>query len=196
MRTLIYSAFVSLDGVVDSPGGGSRSEAHRSGGWTFKGIDFLPEAYELKGREQDEASALMLGRISYEAFSPVWPSMTEDFRRYNAMPKYVVSTTLTEDALVDDWGEQTILRSLDDVARLKETDGGQISVQGSAALARSLSDADLIDRYHLLVFPVLLGAGKRMFSDTDKDKQMLEVVESETYSNGVTKLVYDVVHPR
>src|SRR5436305_11572575 len=194
MRTLIYTAFVSLDGVIDSPGGGSPTEAHRSGGWTFKDIEFLPEAYELKGREQDEASALMVGRISYEAFSPVWPSMTEEFRRYNAMPKYVVSTTLTEDALVGNWGEQIILRSLDEVATLKETDGAPISVHGSATLARNLSDAGLIDRYHLLVFPVLFGAGKRMFSDADKDKQMLKVAESETYPNGITKLVYDVVH--
>lgn len=193
MRTLIYTAFVSLDGVVDSPGGGSASEAHRSGGWTFKDIDFLPEAYELKGREQEEAGALMMGRVSYEAFSPVWPSMTKEFPRYNAMPKYIVSTTLDEEALVDSWGEQTILRSLDDVAQAKETDGAPIIVHGSATLARSLSDADLIDRYHLLVFPVLLGAGKRMFSDTDRAKQMLKVVESETYANGIIKLVYDVV---
>lgn len=193
MRTLIYTAFVSLDGVVDSPGGGSPAEAHRSAGWTFKDIDFVPDAYELKGREQEEAGALMLGRLSYQAFSPVWPSMTE-FARYNELPKYVVSTTLTEDGLVDNWGEQTILRSLDDVAGLKETEGGQISVHGSATLARNLSDAGLIDRYHLLVFPVLLGAGKRMFSDADKDKQLLRVVESETYSNGITKLIYDVAH--
>ena len=193
MRNLIYTAFVSHDGVVDSPGGGSLTEAHRSGGWTFKDIDFLPEAYELKGREQTEAGALMLGRVSYQAFSPVWPSMTNEFPRYNEMPKYVVSTTLTDDDLVDDWGEQTILRSLDDVARLKQTDGGPISVHGSATLARNLSDADLIDRYHLLVFPVLLGAGKRMFSDADRDKKMLKVLESETYPNGITKLVYDVV---
>jgi dihydrofolate reductase len=194
MRTLIYTAFVSLDGVVDSPGGGSPSEAHRSAGWTFKDIDFLPETYELKGREQEEAGALMLGRVSYQAFSPVWPSMTEEFSRYNAMPKYVVSTTLGEDQLVDGWGEQTILRSLDDVADLKQTEGDPISVHGSATLARNLSDAGLIDRYHLLVFPVLLGAGKRMFSDTDKVKQRLRVRESETYANGITKLVYDVVH--
>ena len=194
MRTLIYTAFVSLDGVVDSPGGGSATESHRSAGWTFKDIDFMPEAYELKGREQTEAGALMLGRLSYQAFSPVWPTMTDQFARYNELPKYIVSTTLTEDALVDNWGQQTILRSLDDVSDLKQTEGGPISVQGSATLARNLSDAGLIDRYHLLVFPVLLGAGKRMFSDTDKDKQMLKAVESETYPNGITKLVYDVVH--
>jgi dihydrofolate reductase len=191
MRTLIYTAFVSLDGVVDSPGGGP-NEPHRSGGWTFKDIQFLPEAYELKGREQQEAAAMMMGRVSYQVFSPVWPGM-EEFSDYKKMPKYVVSTTLTDADLVDNWGETTILRSVDDVARLKETDGGPIIIHGSATLARTLSDAGLIDRYHLLVFPVLLGAGKRMYSDTDKDKQMLKVVESETYPNGIQKLVYDVV---
>jgi dihydrofolate reductase len=191
MRPLIYTAFVSLDGVVDSPGGGP-SEPHRSAGWTFKDIEFLEEAYELKGREQHEATAMMMGRVSYEAFSPVWPSMAE-FADYNAMPKYVASTTLSDADLVDNWGETTILRSLDDVANLKETDGGPIIIHGSATLARNLSDANLIDRYHLLVFPVLLGAGKRMFSDTDRAKQMLSLVETESYSNGIQKQVYDVV---
>ncbi|GIH14926.1 dihydrofolate reductase family protein [Rugosimonospora africana] len=191
MRTLIYTAFVSLDGVVDSPGGGP-GENHRSGGWTFRDIEFLPEAYELKGREIGEAAALMFGRTSYEAFAPVWPDM-EDFAALKELPKFVVSTTLGEDALVKNWGDITILRSLQDVAAVKESDGGPIIINGSATLARNLSDAGLIDRYHLLVFPVLLGAGKRMFSDTDKDKQLLKVAESETYANGITKLVYDVV---
>ena len=192
MRNLIYSAFVSIDGVVDSPGGGSPSEQHRSGGWTFHDIEFLPEVYEIKGREMEEAGAMMFGRVSYEAFAPVWPGM-EDFAVVKDLPKYVVSTTLAEDGLVDNWGETTILRSLDDVAPLKETEGGPILVAGSAALARSLEDAGLVDRYHLLVFPVVLGAGKRMWSETDKDKRMLRVVESATYANGVQKLVYDVV---
>lgn len=190
MRTLIYTAFVSLDGVVEGPGGG---EGYRNDGWTFQDIDFVPEAYELKGREQEEAGALLLGRVSYQGFSPVWPTMTEEFPQYNAMPKYVVSTTLGEDDLVDNWGETTILRSLDDVAALKQTEGGPISVHGSASLARGLADAGLIDRYHLLVFPVVLGAGKRMWSDTDKDKQQLRLVESESYPNGIQKLCYDVV---
>jgi dihydrofolate reductase len=192
MRTLIYTAFVSLDGVVDSPGGGG-AETHRSGGWTFKDLEVVEEAYEIKTREQAEATALMMGRISYEAFSPVWPEM-EEFADYKVMPKYVVSTTLSENDLVSNWGETTILRSLDDVAGLKETEGGPIIIHGSATLSRNLSDAGLIDRYHLLVFPLLLGAGKKMFSDTDKDKQMLRLLESETYDNGIQKLVYDVVH--
>jgi dihydrofolate reductase len=188
MRTLIYTAFVSLDGVVEAPGG---EPGYRNSGWTFQDIEFLPEAYEIKGREQTEAAALMLGRVSYEAFAPVWPDM-EEFAEYKVMPKYVVSTTMAESDLVSNWGDTTILRSLDDVAAAKQTEGGPIIVHGSATLARNLADAGLIDRYHLLVFPVLLGAGKRMFSTTDKDKQMLTVVESETYRNGIQKFVYDV----
>jgi dihydrofolate reductase len=190
MRTLIATAFVSLDGVVEAPGG---EPGYRNAGWTFKDIEFDPAAYELKGREQDESAAMMMGRVSYESFAPVWPGMTAEFASYNAMPKYVVSTTLAEQDLVSNWGEITILRSLDDVAALKETDGGPITVHGSATLNRALADAGLIDRYHLLVFPVLLGAGKRLFSGTDKDKQSLKVVESASYGNGIQKLVYDVV---
>ncbi|MFB8271747.1 dihydrofolate reductase family protein [Streptomyces sp. NPDC055955] len=189
MRTLISTAFVSLDGVVEAPGG---EPGYRNSGWTFKDVEFLPEAFEIKGREQQEAAAMMMGRVSYEAFSPVWPGM-EEFAQYKAMPKYVVSTTLTEDELVADWGEITVLRSLDAVAALKETEGGPIIIHGSAALNRSLSDAGLIDRYHLLVFPLLLGAGKRLFSDTDKDTQKLELVESEAYANGLQKQVFEVV---
>ncbi|MGW2014219.1 dihydrofolate reductase family protein [Streptomyces sp. NPDC001927] len=189
MRTLISTAFISLDGVVEAPGG---EPGYRNSGWTFKHTEFLPEAYEIKGREQQEAAAMLLGRVSYEAFSPVWPAM-EEFAEYKVMPKYVVSTTLTEDRLVSDWGDTTILRSLDDVAALKETEGGPIIVHGSASLNQALSDAGLIDRYHLLVFPLLLGAGKRLFSTTDKDAQKLKLVEYEAYANGLQKQVFDVV---
>ncbi|MFF5468749.1 dihydrofolate reductase family protein [Streptomyces achromogenes] len=189
MRTLISTAFVSLDGVVEAPGG---EPGYRNSGWTFKDVEFLPEAFEIKGREQHEAAAMLLGRVSYQAFSPVWPGMA-DFAEYKLMPKYVVSTTLTESDLVSDWGETTILRSLDQVAALKATEGGPIIVHGSAALNRSLSDAGLIDRYHLLVFPLLLGAGKRLFSATDKDAQKLKLVEHEAYANGIQKNVFDVV---
>ncbi|MDX8151442.1 dihydrofolate reductase family protein [Patulibacter brassicae] len=190
MRQLITTAFLSLDGVVEAPGG---EPGYRNSGWTFKDVAFLPEAYELKAQEQEDSTAMLLGRVSYEAFAPVWPTMTEEFPRYNAMPKHVVSTTLQESDLVDDWGEITILRSLDDVAALKETDGGPITVHGSAMLNRALADAGLVDRYHLLVFPTLLGAGKRLFSETDKDAQRLALIDSATYANGVQKLVYDVV---
>lgn len=190
MGKLISTAFVSLDGVMEAPGG---EPGYRNSGWTFKDIAFLPEVYDLKAKEQAEATAMMMGRLSYEAFSAVWPSMTDDFARYNALPKFVVSTSLAEKSLVSNWGDQQILRSLDAVAALKAAHDGSIIIHGSATLNRNLADAGLIDRYHLLIFPILLGAGKRLFSHTDKDKQMLEVIEAQTYPNGIQKLVYDVV---
>ena len=188
MRTLIITAFVSLDGVMEAPGG---EEGYRNTGWTFNQIHHDGAAYELKDREQAEAGALLLGRRSYEAFAPVWPTMTEEFARYNTIPKHVVSTTLQEGDLVEGWGEISILRSVDEVARLKETDGGPLVVHGSASLGHSLAEAGLVDRYHLLVFPLLLGAGKRLFSDADQDATRLELIEHQAYGNGVQKMIYD-----
>jgi dihydrofolate reductase len=187
MRTLIVTSFISLDGVMEAPGGKS---GYRNAGWTFTDIEFVPEAYEIKGREQDEAGALLLGRTSYEEFAPVWPTMVDDFAGYNSMPRYVVSTTLKQD---DPRWPATILRSVDDVAALKQTEGGPISVHGSATLGKSLADAGLVDRYHLLVFPKLLGAGTRLFSESDKDSTALKLVEHDTYANGIQKQVFDVV---
>lgn len=190
MRTLIATAFISLDGVMEAPGG---EPDYRNSGWTMTSVDFDPAAYEMKGTEQGEATALLLGRRSYQAFSPVWPSMTEEFPGYNAMPKYVVSTTLKDKDLVDNWGETTILRSAADVARLRASDGGPISIHGSATLVHSLQEHHLIDRYHLLVFPVLLGAGKRLFSGAELGAQKLKLVDSAVYSNGIQKNVFDVL---
>ena len=188
MRTLIVTEFMSLDGVVDSPGGGD----HPRAGWTFKEVEFEEAAYELKAREQEEAEALLIGRRTWEDFHPVWPTMPE-FERYNALPKYVVSTTLDEPTVAaSEWQPMTLLRSLDEVAALKEGGSGQIQVHGSPALARSLAAAGLVDRYHLLVFPLLLGSGKRLFSD-DSAGGKLRLVEQASYANGVQKLCYDVV---
>lgn len=185
MRSLIITAFISADGVMEAPGGGE----HRSAGWTFEGIEFDPAAYEIKGREQDEAGALLVGRRSYQEFAPVWGTM-DDFAGYNAMPRYVVSTTLESD---DARWPATILRSVDDVAALKERDGGPIIVHGSAELGAALADAGLVDRYHLLVFPLLLGAGKRLFGQSDVAATKLRLVEHDTYSNGIQKQIFDVV---
>ncbi|MGF0225677.1 dihydrofolate reductase family protein [Dietzia natronolimnaea] len=193
MRTLIITAFMSLDGVMEAPGG---EAGYRNAGWTYRDIPFDEAAYEIKGREQDEATALLLGRRSYEAFSPVWPEMTEEFARYNDLPKYVVSTTLTTADLVDNWGPTTILRSVEDVARLKETEGGPILVHGSATLGHSLAEAGLVDRYHLLVFPLLLGAGRRLFGAADVDSTPLTLTEHEAYGNGVQKMVFDVARKK
>jgi dihydrofolate reductase len=182
MRPIVVTEFITLDGIVDSPGGGD----HPHAGWTFKDVAFDEAAYEIKGRETQEATALLLGRRSYDEFAPVWPSM-EEFATYNAMPKYVVSSTLRD----PEWHHTSVLRSLDEVAALKETDGGEIHVHGSATLAQGLAAAGLVDRYHLLVFPLLLGGGKRLFGDGDKTR--LSLVEHAAYSNGITLQVYDVV---
>jgi dihydrofolate reductase len=190
MRELVYTGFMSLDGVVDSPGGGP-GEEHRSGGWVAKDIEFLPEAFALKGEELADTTALMFGRRSYEAFAPLWRE-SEDHAPYKDLPKYVISTTLTDDALIQGWGPTTILRSADDIVELKKGEGGAIFIHGSAELARRLSDAALIDRYNLLVFPVLLGAGKSLFSNADKDKQVLTLREFAAYPNGILKLIYEV----
>jgi dihydrofolate reductase len=179
MRELIVTAFISLDGVMESPNE-----------WTFSSVEFDPAAYEIKGREQTEAGALLLGRRSYELFAPVWPQM-EDFAEYNAKPRYVVSRTLEHD---DAGWPATVLRSLDDVRALKETDGGPLLVHGSAELGAALADAGLVDTYYLLVFPVLLGAGKRLFSDSAHDLTKLALVEHEVYSNGIQKQVFSVQH--
>ena len=186
MRNLIVTGFMSLDGVYDSPGGGD----HPHAGWTFKDVAFDEAAYEIKGTEQATTGALLLGRQSYDEFAPVWPQM-EEFADYNAMPKYVVSTTLPGDTAPWGEGEVTVLSSLDDVAALKETEGGEIHVHGSARLAQSLAAAGLVDRYTLLVFPLLLGGGKRLFAEGDKTK--LELVEHAAYGNGIILQRYDVV---
>lgn len=189
MRTLIVTEFMSLDGIVDSPGGGD----HPHAGWTFTEVKPEKAAYDLKGREQEEAGALMVGRVSWQDFHEVWPTMAE-FERYNQIPKYVVSSTLSQsDVDASPWQPTTVLSSLDDVAALKETDGDQIQVHGSATLAQNLAKAGLVDRYHLLVFPLVLGGGKRLFPADGADFAKLDLIEQETYSNGIQKLCYDVV---
>ena len=140
------------------------------------------------GREQEEATALLIGRQSCDEFAPVWPKMDE-FAEYNAMPKYVVSTTLSD----PEWNNTTVLRSLDEVAELKNSEGGNILVHGNGTLVKSLLAAGLVDRFHLLVFPVVLGTGMRLFDDSVGDKSRLRLTEHEAYPNGAVKAVYDVV---
>ena len=188
-RELVWTGFMTVDGKVDSPGGAV--EGHPGGGWVFD-TEFVPEAYSLKEEELADTSALMFGRRSYEAFAPVW-STSPDHAAYQELPKYVVSSSLAETDLDDGWGPTTILRSSEDVAALKEQDGGGIFIHGSAELGRRLAEANLIDRYNLLVLPHLLGSGKSVFPSDDRDRQALRLVASDTYTNGVVKLIYRVV---
>ena len=185
---LVYTGFITVDGIVDSPG--SSREGHPGGGWVFD-TPFLPEVYALKGEELTETTALMFGRRSYDAFSAVWPR-SADHADYNGLPKYIVSTSIGEGDLVDGWGSQHILRSTEDVARLKETSDGAIFIHGSAELATRLGEADLIDRYNLLMFPYLLAGGKSVFRSDSLGRRKLKLRESDAYDNGVVKLVYDV----
>ena len=147
----------------------------------------------VRGRALEAAGALLVGRVSWEAFHEVWPTMKE-FARYNEIPKYVVSSTLSEEQVAGSpWQPATLLRTMDDVATLKETEGGEIQVHGSARLAQSLAAAGLVDRYQLLVYPLVLGThGKKLFAD-DAAKANLRLIDHASYGNGIEKLCYDVV---
>ena len=183
MRTLFVTEFISLDGVIEAPGG---EEDYRHTGWTFD-IDEDPTMYEFKSQETFDTETLLLGRRTYEGFAAAWPEREGEFAdRFNTMPKVVVSTTLTDPA----WTNTTVVRDIDAVAELKSGEGGPIGVHGSATLARSLQQAGLVDHWNLVVFPVILGSGKRLFPTDATDKQKLELAETTTYRNGVQLQVY------
>ena len=181
MRTLIVTEFITLDGVVDSPGGG----AHPRAGWTFKEVPFVEEAYEIKGREQTEAEPMLVGRISYDEFAPVWPTMAE-FAEYNAMPKYVVSTTLTD----PEWNNTSVLRSIDEVAQLggrRRPSSSTAARPSRRALRRPGWSTDTT------CSSSRSRSAKASASSTAARAGRLELVEQEAYSNGVVKAVFDVV---
>lgn len=176
MRDLITTHFISLDGVAEAPGG---EPGYRHSGWTMD-IEPDPAQYERKGREQEEATAFLMGGRSYDAFAEVWPTM-DYFAGWNAMPKYVVSRTVTD----PQWNNTSVLSSLDDVARLKETGEGPIFVQGSMLLTQHLLKAGLVDEMRLMVFPVVLGTGRGIFPADAEDKVTFTLTDSTTYANGV-----------
>ena len=181
MATIIVTEFVSLDGVIEDPGG---SENFRYGGWTFE----FPgeERYGFKTEETFASDALLLGRKTYEGFAEAWPSRDGEFAdKFNTMPKVVVSTTLD----APEWQNTTVVRDLDAVRKLKETEDGTYVVHGSAQLVHSLLDADLVDQLNLMVFPVVLGDGKRLFGPTG-DKKQFQLVEARTVDDNVLILVY------
>jgi dihydrofolate reductase len=158
---LVVTEFMSLDGIVEDPGG---AEGTPQGGWTFRFP--TPEGQQYKSEELQASDVQLLGRVTYDGFAAAWPGMEEvagEFaRRMNAMPKVVVSTTLTEAA----WNNTTIISGnvAEEVARLKDQYDGYILVAGSATLVDTLREHDLVDEYRLMVHPVVLGTGKRLFS--------------------------------
>ena len=184
MRKLLVSEFVTLDGVMEAPGG---EPGHPHSGWVF---DFVsPEQEQFKLEETLDADVLLLGRVTYEGFSEAWPGRGGPFAdKMNEMRKVVVSTTLEK----PEWNNTTVITDVArDVPALKEEDGGPILVAGSRTLAQSLMEHRLVDEYRLLVFPVVLGSGRRLFAETP-DKTPLELVDSRTFSSGVTAQTYRV----
>ena len=182
MRTLYVTEFISLDGVIEAPGG---EEGYKHTGWTFD-IEPDPLMYAFKAEELSEVEALLLGRRTYEGFAAAWPERDGDFAdKFNSMPKYVVSSTLKD----PEWNNTTVL-GLDDVAALRDGEGGAIQVAGSASLAQGLHRAGLVDQWNLMVFPVVLGSGSRLFPTDAEDKQKLELVDHRAYANGVQLQVF------
>ena len=187
MGKIVITEFVSLDGVMEDPGG---AEDYKHGGWTFE-FDGGDEGNQFKLDETLEAEALLLGRVTYEGFAAAWPGMEDPVGfadKMNGMPKYVVSSTLEN----PEWNNSTVLEGdpAESVAKLKQEVDGVILVGGSAQLAQTLIENDLVDEIRLMVFPVVLGAGKRLFGD-GSDKLRLRLADSKTVGDGVAILVYE-----
>jgi dihydrofolate reductase len=184
MARIVVTEFVSLDGVIEDPGG---AEGYRHGGWTFQ-IERGEEGDRFKLEETMSSSALLLGRVTYEGFAAAWPSRESEFAdKFNTMPKYVVSSTLTQ----PEWSNTTVLDGdlPEAVARLRRELDGDVVVHGSSQLVQGLLEHDLVDQLRLMVFPVLLGTGKRLFGETS-DTRRLRLNESRVVGDGVVILVY------
>ena len=184
MAKIIVTEFVSLDGVIEDPGG---AEDFKYGGWTFE-FDRGDDGNKFKLDETMEADALLLGRKTYEGFAAAWPTREGEFAdKFNNMPKYVVSSTLGE----PEWNNTTVLKGdvVEAVKKLKQDQDGIIQVPGSKQLVDTLLDNDLVDQLTLMVFPVVLGSGKRLFGETS-DKKRLQLAESRTVGDGVAILIY------
>jgi dihydrofolate reductase len=183
MGRIVVTEFVSLDGVMEDPGG---AESFKYGGWTFE-FD-RGEGDKFKLDETMQTEALLLGRVTYEGFAAAWPSREGEFAdKFNTMPKYVVSSTLRDPA----WNNTTVLDGdiVLAVSKLREDTEGDLVVHGSRQLVQTLLEHDLVDELRLMVFPVMLGSGQRLFGDTS-DKKVLQLVEARTVGDGITILIY------
>jgi dihydrofolate reductase len=185
MGRIVVTEFVSLDGVMEDPGG---AEGFKHGGWSFE-IPRGDEGDKFKLDETMETEALLLGRKTYEGFADAWPSREGELAdKFNEMPKYVVSSTLSD----PEWTNTTVLEGdlSEAVGKLREEADGDVVVHGSAQLAQALIENDLVDEVRLMVFPVVLGTGKRFFGETS-DKKPLELTDSKTVGDGVAILIYE-----
>src|SRR3954451_5113600 len=184
MAKIAITEFMSIDGVIEDPGG---AEDYKYGGWSFE-FSRGDEGDKFKLDETMASEALLLGRVTYEGFAEAWPSREGEFAdKFNNMPKYVVSSTLRD----PEWTNTTVIDGDlgEAIGRIKDAHDGDVVVHGSRQLAQALIEQDLVDELRLMVFPVLLGAGKRLFGETT-DKKSLELVDSQTVGDGVAILVY------
>jgi dihydrofolate reductase len=191
MGKLVVTEFISADGVVEDPGGG---EEYEHGGWSFK-FNRGEDGDKFKFDELMASGAQLLGRVTYQGFAKAWPSMGGDAfgDKMNSMPKYVVSTSLSdEDA---DWTNTTVIRDnvAEEISRVKEQVDGDVLVAGSVQLSRTLAQHHLVDEYRLMVFPILLGTGKRLFGE-DTPYTALRLTESKPVGpDGVVVVTYEPV---
>jgi dihydrofolate reductase len=185
MGRIVVTEFVSVDGVIEDPGG---SENFKYGGWAFE-FSRGDEGDKFKLDETLDSAALLLGRVTYEGFAAAWPSREGEFAdKFNSMPKYVVSSTLEN----PDWTNSTVIRGdvPEQVKKLKDEIDGNIVVHGSAQLVQTLLDHDLVDELRLMVFPVVLGSGKHLFGETS-EKKPLRLVDSKVVGDGVDIQIYE-----
>jgi dihydrofolate reductase len=188
---IVVTEFVSLDGVMEAPGGG---EDFKHAGWTFE-IERGDEGDKFKLDETLSSEALLLGRKTYEGFAAAWPSRTDEVGfadKFNSMPKYVVSSTLEN----PEWNNTTVLKGdpVEEVSKLRQRPGGDIVVHGSAQLVQTLLEHDLVDELRLMIYPVVLGTGKRLFGETS-DKRRLRLTDSKTVGDGITICIYEPARP-
>lgn len=186
MGRIVVSEFVSLDGVVEAPGG---EPGYRHTGWVARFQD--AEQIQWKQNEVMAHEALLIGRTTYESFAGAWPRFKGPFAdKMNSMPKYVASTTLRDPT----WNNAHVLQgdAMAAVARLKKELHGDILVHGSRTLVNALKAHDLVDEYRLMIFPVILGSGMRLFEETP-DATTLALAGSESLKNGAVVLTYRVV---
>lgn len=190
MSRVVVTEFVSIDGVMEDPGG---SEGTAQGGWALK-FNRGPEGDRFKADELFASDALLLGRVTYQGFASAWPGRTDEAGfadKMNGMRKYVVSTSLTNaDA---GWNNTRVIRGnvFDEIAKLKKQAGGDILVAGSAQLVRGLVDHELVDEYRLMVYPIVLGTGKRLFGSNTT--AALALTSAKTGGEGVLMLSYEPV---
>jgi dihydrofolate reductase len=182
---IVVTEFVSLDGVMEAPGG----EDFKYPGWSFE-FDRGEDGNRFKLEETLEADALLLGRVTYESFAGAWPSREGEFAdKFNSMPKYLVSSTVED----PEWNNTTVLKGdvVEEVAKLRQELDGIIQVPGSRQLVQTLIENDLVDEIHLMIFPVVLGTGKRVFGETS-DKKAMRLMDSKTVGEGVVILIHEL----